>query len=247
MASLRPCVTRVSLALPGAVQTLLLRSAIKESGEPPGSADWECTGRSWGLGLAMPPWEHLGVLGSVICTAGHVAPMSSQVYHPRVWEKGRDSGMSKHLHSLMPPRLGQCRLNGSLWKFRQRKWSHYCTPAFFQVTGSLSGLDNLIIYYGLCGESLFKQGWNVLCWDIMFRLDMASNRLPKPVWAFAKGTWAQCCLAMCLTAQSDVLFSKGVHSSLTHQLSFQWKLTSYLKGRAPWALLEAQTSGLGQH
>lgn len=173
-------------------------------------------------------------------------PCHPRVCHPRVWEKGRNSGMSKHLHSLMPPRLGHYRLNGSLWKFRQRKWPHYCTPAFFQVTGSLSGLDNLIIYYGLCGESLFKQGWNVLCWDIMFRLDMASNRLPKPVWAFANGTWAQCCLAMCLTAQSDVLFSKGVHSSLTHQLSFQWKLTSYLKGWAPWALLEAQTSDLGQ-
>lgn len=164
-----------------------------------------------------------------------------RVCHPRVWKKGKDSGMKKHLHSLMPHRLDHCRLNGSLWKFRQRKWSHYCIPAFFQVTESLSGLDNLIIYYGLCGESLFKQGWNVLCWDIMFRLDMANNKLPKPSRAIAKGTWAQCCLAMCLTAQSHVLFS------LTYHPPFQWELTSYLRGRAPWGLLEAQTSGLGQH
>lgn len=165
----------------------------------------------------------------------------------RVWEKGKDSGINKHLHSLMLHRHDHCRLNGSLWKFRQRKWSHYCTPAFFQVTGSLSGLDNLITYYGLCGGSLFKQGWNVLCWDIMFRLDMADNKLPKPARAIAKGTWTQWCLAMCLTAQSHVLFSKGVHSSLTPHPSFQWELTLFLTGQAPWGLLEAQTSALGQH
>lgn len=31
------------------------------------------------------------------------------------------------------------------------------TNLFFQVIGFLSGLNNLITYYGLCGESLFKQ------------------------------------------------------------------------------------------
>lgn len=42
----------------------------------------------------------------------------------------------------------------------------------------------------------------------MFRLDMAGSRLPKPAQAIAKGTWAHSCLAMCLAAQADVLFSK---------------------------------------
>lgn len=81
----------------------------------------------------------------------------------------------------------------------------------------------------------------------MFKLDMADNKLPKPAWTIAKGTWAHCCLAVCLIAQSYVPFSKGVHNSLIPHPSFQWELTSYLRGQAPWGLLEAQTSALGQH
>lgn len=54
----------------------------------------------------------------------------------------------------------------------------------------------------------------------MFRLDMADNRMPKPVWAVAKGAWAYCCLAMCLTSQEGVLFFKEVHSSVAPTLPF---------------------------
>lgn len=73
--------TRVSLALPGAVQILLARSAIKKGG---GSLLGLLTENAQvdpgELGLQCFPGNTFAqrILGFVICTAGHVAPMSSQ-------------------------------------------------------------------------------------------------------------------------------------------------------------------------
>lgn len=148
----------MSILLSRGVQTLLPRPACKQERGPHPGLLAECTGRAWILGPAecFPgnASSHV-VLGSVVCTAGHLTAVLSGM-----WKEGKDSWMNKHLHSLMPHGHDHCRLNRSLWQRNSGKENGHITThqLFFQVTGSLSGLDNLITYYGLCGGSLFKQG-----------------------------------------------------------------------------------------
>lgn len=110
-----------------------------------------------------PVWSLESVFAECLPRDSAGCPVSVGLWSPslgtyltvssRAEGQGMDPGMNKHLHSLQPRQTLPS--TGSVGHAGEGN-GHFNTPIFFQVIGFLTRLNNLIIYYGLCGESLFE-------------------------------------------------------------------------------------------